>query len=395
MIPPHQLEGLATLKRYGTGQDSTGSLNNAMELTSTTNLNLGSTLPVSKSSSVRLSSLSPATSLTPKAFDDINLRPSNSSLSLTSLASSQDLSSLTAAANNPELRKMWQGVLRECHRADPQRSGQINRIAFINALEHANLSNVSYSALCFALYSHPLNITFPLLQTMTPEAMNKLADNHTMSSGLVNYLLLFRNYLHGLGGGRNTASTTSLASSLDMTDSTNNIPTLALTKAHDSGPIHPWEFGYKRERKSEHPYWQQATAVPKEHEANQTLLALSIMKPSHFGTVTDKEMESFNPKEKELLLSQYPEAVIELCNKIYKLMARNWREIRSKLKKQQINSERGNILATNFITILEQHGINLTKKELGVIVKAFRVNSTAQDMVKFDDFMRVCLITKN
>jgi hypothetical protein len=139
LIPPHQLDGLATLKRYGNG--STGSLNNSVDFGSSTD-----TLPAATAgSSMRLNSISPATSLTPKAVDDINLRPSNSTATFNdtnSFSSSQEFS-LPGSTNNPELKRIWQGVLRECHRADPERTGQINRIAFINALERSNLSNVS------------------------------------------------------------------------------------------------------------------------------------------------------------------------------------------------------------------------------------------------------------
>ena len=41
-----------------------------------------------------------------------------------------------------EMRRIWQAVLRECHRSDPDRSGCVSRIAFINALESANLNKV-------------------------------------------------------------------------------------------------------------------------------------------------------------------------------------------------------------------------------------------------------------
>lgn len=147
LIPPHQLDGLATLKRYGNGQGSTGTLNNSIEFGKNSD-NFGNTLPTATSgSSMRLNSISPATSLTPKAVDDINLRPSNATGTFndtSNLSSSQEFS-LPGSTNNPELKRIWQGVLRECHRADPERAGQINRIAFINALERSNLSNVSVS----------------------------------------------------------------------------------------------------------------------------------------------------------------------------------------------------------------------------------------------------------
>ena len=42
-----------------------------------------------------------------------------------------------------ELRKIWQIVLKECHRFDPERSGFVYRNAFFNAIEKASLSKVS------------------------------------------------------------------------------------------------------------------------------------------------------------------------------------------------------------------------------------------------------------
>jgi len=41
-----------------------------------------------------------------------------------------------------EMRRIWQAVLRECHRSDPDRSGCVSRMAFVNALEGANLNKV-------------------------------------------------------------------------------------------------------------------------------------------------------------------------------------------------------------------------------------------------------------
>ena len=51
----------------------------------------------------------------------------------------------SAGGENRDLRKMWQLALRLCHKADPDRTGQVNRVAFIQALETANPENVSSS----------------------------------------------------------------------------------------------------------------------------------------------------------------------------------------------------------------------------------------------------------
>lgn len=50
-----------------------------------------------------------------------------------------------------DMRKVWQAVLRDCHRSDPQRTGQIARTAFIAAISHANLDEVQTLSICYAL----------------------------------------------------------------------------------------------------------------------------------------------------------------------------------------------------------------------------------------------------
>ena len=46
-------------------------------------------------------------------------------------------------AKNSELKRIWQSVLRECHRSDPERCGQVSRTVFISALEKSDLERVS------------------------------------------------------------------------------------------------------------------------------------------------------------------------------------------------------------------------------------------------------------
>ena len=222
---------------------------------------------------------------------------------------------------------------------------------------------------------------------MTAAAMNKLADNYTQSSGLVNYLLLFRNFLNDLTRGSSTISNTRSLPQLDMTNASN---------PETSGPTHPWEFGYKREKYQE-PYWQSATAIPKESEANrhfqesQKLNELQAMSP------TEKNISSLlaSTKDKELLLSQYPKALLGLCAKCYSILSLNWRQIRNQFKKQQLNTQKGVILTTNFINILETNGVTLTKKEFGYLIKYFRGVSPSQDIVRYDDFLRICMLMKD
>jgi hypothetical protein len=121
LIPPHQLEGLATLKKFASTVSLQSQSNNENSERDT----------LSMSAPFKLSALNSST-IPQKSTDDINIRTMGKS-------SSKMLSGETA-----ELRKIWQGVLRECHRADPERTGQVNRTVFIGALERANLPNVSF-----------------------------------------------------------------------------------------------------------------------------------------------------------------------------------------------------------------------------------------------------------
>lgn len=254
---------------------------------------------------------------------------------------------------NPELRKIWQGVLRECHRVDPERTGAVSRTAFIGALTTMGMS---------------------------AEAVNRLADTYTMSSGLVNYLLLFRSYLS-----TQRSSTANASGSVNLSASLPRLPSLPAlplnTLSQSAGPVHPWEFGYTRERHQD-PYWTSATSLPKGVE-----LKMSI--PS----AMEKTAEQLNPQEKHMLLAQYNALCLSVCHKCYGLFLPVWRVLRAAFKKAQ-GSQKGSILTASFLSILEAQGIILTKAELGIIVKNFRGYGTA-DLVRFDDFLRVCMLVKD
>lgn len=42
-----------------------------------------------------------------------------------------------------DLKRVWHTMLKECHRADPERTGHVSRNAFITALERGNTNSVS------------------------------------------------------------------------------------------------------------------------------------------------------------------------------------------------------------------------------------------------------------
>ena len=43
---------------------------------------------------------------------------------------------------NSDLKRVWHVVLKECHRADPERIGQVSRATFISALQKADTGKV-------------------------------------------------------------------------------------------------------------------------------------------------------------------------------------------------------------------------------------------------------------
>ena len=52
------------------------------------------------------------------------------------------------------------------------------------------------------------------------------------------------------------------------------------------------------------------------------------------------------------------------------------------------------MLTSNFLSILEENGINLSKAHLATLIRAFR-GLGMQDVVKYDEFLRVCMLMKD
>jgi Ca2+-binding EF-hand superfamily protein len=265
-----------------------------------------------------------------------------------------------SSLENPELRRIWQNVLRECHRVDPDRTGQINRNTFLTALERADNG-----------------------KTMTAEAMSVLAEKYTLSNGLINYLLLFRNFLQDL-----------TSTNPNGNNHHNEMLKLTLPVDGDTGKIHPWEFGYERKHhQQKNPYWEKATTMPVKDGLSTKQLIANLSLSSFPPPLTDKDGQQYSTQDKALLLAKYDPSVIDVCKRCFSRFAAVWRPLRNDFKKEQVPTQKGNILATHFISVLEKHGIALSKRELGLIIRNFR-GQGMEDLVKFDDFLRICMLTK-
>ena len=71
-----------------------------------------------------------------------------------------------------------------------------------------------------------------------------------------------------------------------------------------------------------------------------------------------------------------------------------WTSLRNEMKNGQINSQPGKLLTTNFYAMMDKYGVKLSISEMGAVVRAFR-GLGMQDVIKYNEFLRVCLLAGN
>lgn len=264
---------------------------------------------------------------------------------------------------------------------------------------------------------------------MTPGTINSLCDTYTSSDGLVNYILLFRTYLHALTNNQSHAQQQASRSQTSVGVSrVRSLPALHLGGAPSgatgpaggggglsnnntseglagsvSGLVHPWDFTYHRTKHPVHPYWHDATAHPKPNllEASRSSLPgglggvrLGLLEAS--GSVAGgRKGGELSLGEKGALLAQYNNQVLSLARKCFSLLVPHWREIRADFKYLSVPTLKDTIMVTNFISVCEKHGVSLSKVEMGLIVKNFRGFGGGGEVVRYDDFLKVCMLAKD
>lgn len=216
-----------------------------------------------------------------------------------------------------------------------------------------------------------------LLQSMSPEAMNKLADEYTYSNGLVDYLACFRTFLNGMVNSIPKA-TKKGENSLILTSPVKTQKQL--------GALHPWEFDYKREFKQDQPYWQSASSLPRD-----VLNAVKL--PADIPSASEKPASNLSMTEKELLLKKFEASALNTCSKCYKSFHANLKDIINDFKRRQIISQKGCIMSDGFREVLGLYDVKISKAEMGNLVRIFR-GFGMPDVVRYDEFLRVCLIVK-
>lgn len=145
VIAPHLLQGSLTLKTYGTTPNSPTNTratahSHAGSMVSTTSHH---TLPTSApeftlDAPSHLLKKTAVKRAAKQARDDLALR-------LTASTNNLSVSNQSEPQHQPhevDLRRVWHAMLKECHRADPERTGAVSRNAFITALERGNTNKV-------------------------------------------------------------------------------------------------------------------------------------------------------------------------------------------------------------------------------------------------------------
>lgn len=374
LLPPHVLDGSSTIRGYNRSSstpklESTTTGNGLAMTTGSMGMNRTGPATDNASSSGNTSNNNNNAPVSVGATKRMGLSASMSDLTDASRA----VAAMAASGSKDgapigggdELRRMWQAVLRECHRSDPERCGQVSRAVFIAALEKCNVD-----------------------KSMAPQTMNKLADTYTLSNGLVNYLHLFRSYLTDMTS-KSTFKKSKLA--LNLKGGTGS-PTKS-TELKPIHAVHPWDYGYHRDphhhTQANDPYWHHATQLPKDGTNGEFQLQ-KIQVPS----ASEKTAQQLNSQEMESLIAQYPAKVLAICKKCYGLIGPAWRPLRNQLKKVQVNNQKGNVQMAQFISILENNGVMLSKNDLAAIARSFRGHGLL-DLIKFDEFLRMCMIMKD
>jgi Ca2+-binding EF-hand superfamily protein len=244
-----------------------------------------------------------------------------------------------------DMRRIWQAVLRECQRHDPNRTGTISRTGFIYALTNQKLG-----------------------KAMGVSAVNAMADKFRTASGYVDYVSCMKVYLKDI-----------------MTKMPAQQPD-AFKQREGTQPLqklgnHPWEMEYNQEAAdSGVPYWKQA---------NKTRTKLEDPAPA----VADASAAAANATAKAIegtqkLLSKYPEEVKLMCRQCAMIFKPSWRQLRGDLKTNQ--DGKGVIKLNKFKNLLSNNGLTLEPAGLALIAQAFR---SRNDTVKYDEFLKVCLAT--
>jgi hypothetical protein len=159
-----------------------------------------------------------------------------------------------------------------------------------------------------------------------------------------------------------------------------------LTKPRPVVASHPWEFNYSKAigpetsaDAEETPYWKRACADPRARPSTTAApqsLDSSLTLGFNKTAPSSISLESYEPK------------VIGVARKIGSHP--NFRAFRDELRKAQLMNYKGCISNKNFTAILSIHNIELSKNELGTVMRIFRARGKA-DTIQFKELLELCV----
>ena len=163
---------------------------------------------------------------------------------------------------------------------------------------------------------------------------------------------------------------------------------------------HPWDFKYKTDEIDKHaPYWMNASHLKEPEELSSTYMSLPpssspTLPMSRAQTSKSTSRTVFNDTDRKKVLSKYNASTINVCCKCHDVFLPIWRSIRNEFKRAQIPQKGGCILTAPFVAILEHFGLRLSSTEIGILIRSFRDPSGSIDVVRYDEFLRICLVAK-
>lgn len=260
------------------------------------------------------------------------------------------------------VKKVWILVLRSCQRADPNKTGYINRNQFIAALQKT------------------------LHESLSSDTMSKLADTYTRRDGLVDYKSCFRNTL------------SDLANQLPVFDSASVFKAAEKTLAKPAGPTHPWDFDYVKQPIVNRddpvvPHWQTACLKPKPRP--QTTSAAGASMRALTLSPVKKLPKDCRGDEAEQFLAKYHPSVRPTCTKlIMETWKPIWKQLLALMHDRQIQNHPGNITTDNMTGCLKDLGVGISKSTYSVIFRYFGAVGK-KDVFNFAEFVDVCTVCKN
>ena len=150
------------------------------------------------------------------------------------------------------------------------------------------------------------------------------------------------------------------------------------------------------------PYWKNATCLKEPEELSSSYLSFtpstasspSTLSTTRAQTSISTSRSAFNDSDRKKVLSKYNASTVNICAKCHDVFLPIWRSVRNEFKRAQIPQRNGCILSAPFLAILQHFGLRLSSTEIGVLVRSFREEGSSIDVVRYDDFLRICLVAK-